>query len=237
MRIGPWIFAAGLALLCAGVVSTRADAWDTRVPERTVPLQLAGIRTIDIRDAAIREVAIAGKGHPRVHYPGGNDLLRLQDKQASPPGCAASGETLRCTSPTLFLPGTPTMHLPPGRYRLLARNTDIVAQSEVESFVLESDGRIGWKGPAQALQVQLIQPERQPGKAEWHPPPSFSFNGGRVGALRIRAEKGDISLGDLSQVGSIEIFAAPDVSLTVSHVADLARVRVMPLADLAPIGN
>ena len=121
MRIGPWLLGAGLLLLAAGVVSSRADAWDTRIPALTIPLPMDGIDTIDIRGSGIEKVVISSKGPAQARYPEGRRFAwQDADKPATPPACEATDGTLRCKAGTQFLPGTPTMQLPPGRYRLLA---------------------------------------------------------------------------------------------------------------------
>lgn len=242
MRIGPWMLGAGLLLLAAGVVSTRADAWDTRIPALTIPLSMDGIDTIDIRGSGIEKVVISGKGPAQVRYPEGRRFAWQDPEQhATPPACRATGGTMSCKAGTQFLPGTPTMQLPPGRYRLLADDVAILAQSELESFAIEVSGQVNWTGPVAELAVSLLPPPLA-GKGEpYCSPPRFAFHGGRVGVLRIQANAGSLDLDRLSEVGSIELRATPEVGLTVSKAADIARIELLPLAAApgahAPTGD
>lgn len=238
MRIGPWVVVAGVGLLCAGVVSTRADAWDTRMPALTLPLTLAGVDTVDLRDSAIKQVVISSKGRAQAHYPGGETYQRRDDDAApvAPPTCRTTGRTLRCASGERFLPGEPTLQLPPGRYRLLLRDASVLAQSEITSITLEVHGQVYWTGPAEVLDVALAM--SQPDKAAGYcTPPSFSLLGGRVHGLRIHAAVGGLNFKDLSEVGSIEVQAGQDVPLSVDKAADISRIKVLPLAATTSAGT
>lgn len=230
MRAGPWVFAAGLALLCAGVVSTRADAWDARLPALTIPLALNGIDVIDMRNSAIDKVVISSGDAARVHYPGGPIYRRDEETPAASPACRTTGSTLRCTSGKRYLPGEPTLHLPPGRYRLLLRDASVLARSDIEFLALEASGQVYWKGPADALDVVLVRPRPAKGVGRCEQS-QFMFLGGRVHDLRIRARAGNLNFGDLSEVGSIEVQAAGHVGLTVDKANDIARLRVLPLSS------
>ena len=236
MRIGPWLLGAGLLLLAAGVVSSRADAWDTRIPALTIPLPMDGIDTIDIRGSGIEKVVISSKGPAQARYPEGRRFAwQDADKPATPPACEATDGTLRCKAGTQFLPGTPTMQLPPGRYRLLAGDVAIQSQSDLESLAIEVSGQTSWTGPVAELEVSLPpQPKVGEGKS-YCSPPQFAFNGGRVDKLRVQAGAGSIDFNRLSDVGSIEVHAAPDVGLTVGKAADIARIKVLPLAATSGI--
>lgn len=229
--IGPSMLGTGLLLLAAGVVSTRADAWNTRIPALTIPLAMNGIDTIDIRGSGIDKVVISEKGPAQVNYPEGRRFAWQEEKnRATPPACRIAGTTLRCKAGTQFLPGTPTMQLPPGRYRLLADDAAILAQSELESIAIEVSGQVNWTGPVAELDVTLV-PQPQAGNKDqsYCSPPRFAFNGGRVAALRIQANAGNLDFERLSEVGSIELQTSPDVGLTVGKVADIARIKVLSL--------
>lgn len=241
MRIGPLVFGAGLALLCAGVVSTRADAWDTRVAARTIPLNLTGVEVLDLRDSGIRQLTITNEGNAQADYPGGVGIQQRSDgastqTQAQTPTCDVSGKVLRCVADTRVIGENPTMRIPPGRYLLLGSEIDIVAKADPGSFSLQAFGRVGWKGDSDSLEIRLTPQESTGKKLEWEAGPSFEFKGGRVGALNILAETGGITLEDLSRVGSIEVHATPDVRLSVKHLADIARIKVMT-SDNARVGN
>jgi hypothetical protein len=238
MRIGPWVLGTGLLLLVAGVVSTRADAWDTRIPALTIPLAMSGIDTIDIRASGIDKLVISSRLPAQVHYPEGSRFAWQDEKeQAAPPACHVTGATLRCKAGTQYLPGTPTMQLPPGRYRLLAGDVTILAQSDLESITLEVNGQVSWAGPVDALDVTLVPPPRT-GKGDYPcSPPRFAFNGGRVRSLRIQAGAGSLNFDHLSEVGSIEVEAAQDVGLEVDKAADIARIKVLPLTAAAAAAN
>lgn len=233
MRIGPWVLGAGLAMLAAGVVSTRADAWNTRLPAVTIPLTLAGIDTIDIREGGIDKVVISDKLPPQVHYSGeSNTRWRRNDRPPAPPACRVQDGVLRCTAgPRGWSDGGTVMQLPPGRYRLLTRDVRISAESNVEWFAVEAVGRVNWAGPAGELEVTLPPLHRESGKSGYCDSSSFDFESGRVGALRVRAAAGSVSFGDLSDVGKIDVEAASDTGLSVKRAGDIARIAVHPLSS------
>lgn len=237
MRIGPCILGAGLLLLAGGVVSTRADAWDTRVPAVTIPLALGGIDTIDMRESGINNVVISSNAKPQVHYPGGQMYRwRGDEMPVAPPACRATGSTLQCTSGERYLPGDPSLYLPPGRYRLLLRDVSVLAKSGVESIELEVNGLVRWTGPADALVIRLAMP--RPGEgASTCEAPQFAFEGGRVRSLRIQASVGELAFDHMSDVGSIEVRAAENVGLKVGKVADIARIKLLPLASTPAAAN
>ncbi|HSD16402.1 MAG TPA: hypothetical protein VLC71_03960 [Thermomonas sp.] len=231
MRIGPWVLGTGLLLLAAGVVTSRADAWDTLTPALTIPLAMRGIDTIDIRESGIEKVVVSSAVPAQVHYPGGRRFAWLDDeKQATPPSCRTTGATLRCEAGTRFVPGTPTMQLPPGRYRLLVDDVAILAQSDLESVAIDAHGRISWSGPVAELDVTLVPPPRTRKGGYPCSPPHFAFDGGRLRSLRIQAGAGSLDFDDVSEVGDIEVQAAADVRLQVAQAADIARIKVLPLA-------
>jgi hypothetical protein len=122
------------------------------------------------------------------------------------------------------------MQLPPGRYRLLVDDATIEAKTDLESIAIEVSGQVNWTGPVAELDVTLVPPP-QAGKGQSYcSPPRFAFNGGRVAAMRIQADAGSLDFDRLSEVVDIELQAAPDVGLTVGKVADIARIKVLPLA-------
>lgn len=231
MRIGPWVFAAGLGLLCAGVVSSRADAWVVHAAALTIPLALNGVDTIDIRDGAIDKVVISDKGPPQVHYPEVGESMRMsEDKALEPPACHVAGSTLHCVAGTPYMPGNPTMHLPPGRYRLLAGGAEIRSQVDLEAITLELDrGYVHWTGPVGDLTVKLSSREST-GDAADCDQPKFGFKGGRVGSLRILADTGGVSLEDLSRVANIEVQATGKVGLTVAKAIDVSRIHLSAMS-------
>lgn len=237
MRIGPLVIGAGLLLLTVGVVSSRADAWDTRAPSLTIPLAMNGIHAIDIRDSGIEKVVISSAVHAQVYYPAGRRFARHgEDGQAKPPSCRATGATLRCEAGTQFVSGISTMHLPPGRYRLLVGDAEIIAQSDLQAITIEAYGSVSWAGPVAELDVKLVSPPRT--RDESHcSPPRFGFRGGRLRSMRIQAGAGHLSFDHLSEVGSIEVHAAQEVGLEVDKAADIARITVLPLERNADVNS
>ncbi len=237
MRIGPLVFITGLGLLCAGVVSTRADAWDTQVPARTIHLDLAGIDTLDMRDSQIRKVEIASGNTAELLYPGGKRYRwENDDAPVAAPSCHATGRVLRCTSGARFMPGEPKLYLPPGSYRLLLDDAEVEAKSGASAVALEVHGSVGWKGAVDVLEIMLVVPSATKGESHCGTQ-QFTYSKGRVRHLRVQAEGGRLEFGDLSDVGGIDVQAAPDVGVNVARAADLARIKVVPLTGKTVVSD
>lgn len=230
MRIGPFLLVAGLGLLCVGVVSTRADAWSLQLPERKIPLLLAGVTTIDMRDSGIREVRIAPGNTPYVLYPGGKRYRYAQHKNKElMPACRTSAGRLRCVFDPQLAMAEPTLFLPPGHYRLMVNNVEIKAQGEVGAVAIDAYGDVGWKGDATALEVRL--PAVQGTPSGYCGVSRFNYRGGQVQQLRVLAGGGALEFEDMRRIGATEVQAAAEVSIRVDRAMDLARIKLLPLAE------
>lgn len=222
-RLGPWVLCAGLALLVAGVVSSRAKVWkeNAGIGERTQTVDVAGIDTLDLRGSKIRTLII-NDGAATVRYPA--DMKK-------PPAWHREGHALvfdanneEAYGQSIELPSQVQHVLADGRVGL-----SVTAKMPAAAMRIEGSTNLDWSGDAGALELrELVQPTATSGfcggGSGW-----ISFNKGRVKNLRIVSVRDDVHLHDLSQVGDVEIQAGPKVGLHVDNIGDLGKLHVVPL--------
>jgi hypothetical protein len=224
-RIGPWVFAAGLVVLCAGIVSTRSASW--KKPQRgtqTIALDFNGVDTLDVGTHPYNLLRISDLP-PAMHF----EWYGLADEQegTEPITVIRDGSRMRLerrSRKTLY--ARVTLNLPPALGTLSGRQLNIRAPTAVGALRIEAFD-INWKGNARSLDIRTrYWPVESQGSCTSLP--KVSFAEGRVERLRISIERGDVYLGDLSQVGQIEVHASPTVGLKVGHIEDLRRIQLLP---------
>jgi hypothetical protein len=224
-RIGPWIFAAGLVVLGAGIASTRSPGWKN--PDRdnqVIALDLQGVDSLDIGDREAQIVRISSVP-PAIHiqwYGRG-----AAEDDADVVSVIRDGRTTRLlwNARERAYAGV-TLELPSTLRSLSGEQLYIQAQVNVGPLRIEAVD-VAWQGNAQGLDIHaLARPEQLP--RDCNPHPSVTFDTGRVQQLRISIERGEVNLRDLSQVGAIEVHAGPGVALRVGRIDDLSRIKLLP---------
>ncbi len=228
MRIGPWMLAAGLALLGAGIVSSASEAWKREKQERSVALDMTGVEALDVGRTRIDRIVLAPRGDAMLEYSMWDGSRPDDDKPVV--GATRERDVLKIDGAldygvaldvALTLPVTSVR-------RLSGRKLAVQAESNAHSLRLEGSD-VSWKGDADVLDVRLV--------ASWESgcmgkqsrnASGFVFEAGRVGVLRISSEGGTVKLGDLSRVDKIELHAGDDVRMDVRRVSDLRRIQFLP---------
>jgi hypothetical protein len=224
-RIGPWIFAAGLAVLGAGIVSTRSPGW--KQPNRdsqTIALDLQGVDSLDIGDRETQMLRISNLPPAiRIQWYGRGAVVDDAELVSVIRDGRNARLMWRSREPTY---GLVTLELPSTLRSLSGENLNIRAQVNVGPLRIDAVD-IGWSGDAQGLDIHALgRPEQL--RRDCNPHPSVTFDAGRVAQLRISIERGEVNLRDLSQVGAIEVHAGPGVALRVGRIDDLPRIKLLP---------
>jgi hypothetical protein len=224
MRLGPWVFVAGIALLCAGMASTHSDAWkwpDSDV--QLVPLDAQGVDAIDLGRLLVNEVVVA-RGQPQLRiqwYQGARDGHQL------PFTTARDGNALRLTVPPgKGVSGNVSLVVPTSVASLSGTRLSVKTTTDADKLFLDASNVI-WAGNARELAIHArVWPgdNRRGCRAQ----PTVDFQYGVVERVRISIERGVITLGDISKAGHIEIHAGPDVGLQVRRIEDLRRIELLP---------
>lgn len=220
MRAGPVLFLAAIALLCAGVVSTRGvGQWKS--PETIeVPIDMAGVDTIDLRDTDVASVVISAE-RPHVAYR--NAGRNTSDMKNLRPHMARVGNTLKISYSQEYS-GSETLFVTPQIGRILASNATIQAKARVQRIRIDATGTVNWSGDAGTL--EFVDTGPKPGCIRGYGcTASFQFADGTVGSLAITTRSGQIQLQDLSGVGTVALRTGPDAKLHLEHVGDLPRIR------------
>lgn len=229
-RVGPWVLAAGMALLVAGIASTALDGGDAGEPVRESRVALPAGAAVSIGRSRVDRVAIEAGGEAVLRY----RLMPLVEGERTDPRVEwrqEDGTWLLDVEPGGMAYGT-RLRLPSGLSRLSGRALTIEAEVPVESLRVEG-GQVAWSGDAGTLEMLAI-PVRSRRCGEEGATSSLRFGGGRVGELRIASAQGEVSLGGLEGVGSVELRLAPGVALRVARVSDLERIAILPFEGPVP---
>ena len=230
-RVGPWVLAAGMALLVAGIASTSLDAWDREDPDREDRFALPEGGAVGIGESRVDQITLEAGDEAVLRY---RPITLPVDEDRTEPRVEwrqEDGEWLLDADLGYVLHGT-RLQLPAHLSRLSGQVLAIEAKVPVADLQVEG-GQVSWEGDAGTLGMLAI-PVRSRGCAEEAPTSSVKFGGGRVDELRIASAQGQVGLGDLDGVGSIELRLAPGVALRVARVADLERIVILPFEGPAP---
>jgi hypothetical protein len=226
-RVGPWMVAAGLALLGAGILSTRANFWKSPAREdHTVALDMRGVDTLDIRHSQIRNLTIGNRpAQVRIKWwdwdqPEGGSMpvtVTRQDNQLRidrGPGSKGSGEI--------------SVEVPPGVKSVSGRNLFVLAEANAGALHLDTFN-LTWQGRAESLDIRAkVWPNIDCAAPAERVTPKVTIENGQIGLVRVSIERGEVSLGDMSQVDRIELYVGPEVSLAVNKIDDLHRLEIHP---------
>ena len=240
-RIGPWLFGSGIVVLCAGIVSTRSDAWiKPRVDAIDIPLDTEGVGSVVISPGDLGTVVITDRP-PGIHIDP-YEWTRTTEDMAHVT-VDRNGDRLRIEhEPGKSVSGDVELAIPPGIATLSGSRLEVKA--EVNAGNLKMAGTsLNWDGDAGTLDMQAL-----PGTIDLRRGcqngASVYFEDGSVQVLRISIESGQLVLGNLSRVDRIEIHAGAEVQLTVSRIEDLRRIEMRPFdgttttsAGISPLHN
>ncbi|MFT3897635.1 MAG: hypothetical protein QM719_08055 [Thermomonas sp.] len=220
------MFLAGIGLLCAGIVATSDGFWGRPRTEISMPVDVGGVDTADLRGARIEKVVFSDAEAPGLRY---SVLPYMADEsgKGKQPVVATAGSTLRITVPEGFFVYQSTLVLPTRIGKVMVRDMRFAGKARVPAIVVEATGDVSWNVDADSasfVDVSSDEPKRKD-DCECRKP-SFSIKGGSIGSLSITSAKGSIELGDMAGVGTIDLKTGPEASLKLEHVADLPRVRI-----------
>jgi hypothetical protein len=229
-RVGPWMFAAGLVVLCAGIASTRSPEWKKPNQSRqTIALDMDGVDTLDVGDYRYEQlvfsdlppamdvewygVVAAGNERAPITAARKRNSLRLEPRSPAP------------------LNAQVRLQMPPTLAGISGRVLGIKARTAVGALRIETSD-LDWEGDAEALDIHARDwPDQSPQVCT--NVPEVAFEGGKVARLRISIERGAVYLGDLSQVGLVEVHAGPGVGLQVGRIDDLPRIKLLAFDGVA----
>jgi hypothetical protein len=237
-RVGPWVLAGGLALLCAGIASTGLETWPADQGERVEAIELSGVDAVDIGDSRVDEIVIGGRDDAEMRFTKWRNSRDAGER--APVTLTKSDGVLRLDSQMGWQQSNNvSLWLPPRVSRLAGRR--IKAESRVPMPVLRIDAaRVEWvDGEVGELDVHMDAGRGRAcgGSRASFPETQLEFVAGKVDRLRIWVERGGVTLRDLSNVGTVDVYAGPDVSLTVGKVGDLARIALHPYDRSAASGS
>ena len=235
MRKGVVVFLAGIGLLCAGIVSTSDAFWGKQDRSVKIPIEIGDATTVDLRGMRVVKVRFSNAEQPGLR--GVATLGGGPDGIAERLVIARSGSTLRLASGDEPFYGT-TLILPPRISKVFVDGGSFEGDPGMRTLHIEASGFLSWKGDVDTLDlVSASKPSnrQRPGCRDHAGcvQTTFSIDGGRIGTLAIESSGGDIRLGDIANVGRIDLNLGPDAGLSGEHVADLARIRFRD-RDAAP---
>lgn len=230
-RVGPWVLAAGMALLVAGIASTSLDAWDREDPDRESRFALPGGGEVGIGETRLEQITLEAGDEAVLSYRL-MDLMVDEDRPEPRVEWRQEDGAWLLDADLGYVAYGTRLRLPARLSRLSGQALAIEAKVPVRDLRVEG-GQVTWKGDAATLEVLAI-PVRSRRCAGEAPTSSVRFGGGRVDELRIASAQGQVSLGDLDGVGSIELRLAPGVALRVARVSDLERIVILPFEGPAP---
>ena len=226
MRIGPWILAAGLALLGAGIVSSGSGTWKSDEKPQSTTLDLAGADAIDVGETRIDVIVLGNQGNAMLTYSHGEWAGGEVEPKVS---WKHEGNVLKLEGKLEYgMVKDVSLRVPARIDRLAGRRLNVEAEAGVGSLRIESSN-LTWKGAADALNVSIMPLRSSDCSDDMHvPAATFEFKEGAVASIRVSIERGSVELGDLSKVGQVELHAGDDVRLHVRRISELDKVRVMP---------
>ncbi len=239
MRKGIVVFMAGIGLLCAGVVATSDTFWGKPDRSGKFPIEIGDATTVDLREMRFLKVEFSGDERPglrNVAFPasgsGGIAERFVVDR---------AGSTLRLAWKSDPFYGA-VLLLPPTITKVVTESGSFEGDARLRALRIEASGNVNWKGDADALTlVSAPKPSRRkrPSCQEDAEciPSTFSIDGGSIKTLAIESRSGDIQLGDISNVDTIDLDVGPNAGLSVAHVADLARIRIRDPYEAPPPAN
>lgn len=229
-RFGPLLFSAAIVVLCAGIVSTRSDAWKKPAAEALdIPLDVEGVTSLEIIPDDLGNVIIAQRSPGIRSKP---PEWAREDEDSVGVTVTRAGDRLRLDhEPDERLWGEVEVTIPPGLSSL--SGSRLVVEAEVNAGTLRMDGAsLRWNGDADALDMDALPGAMDPNR-NCQQVSRVNFVAGSVQVLRVSIERGELVLGDLSRVGRIEVHAGADVQLTVRHIDDVGRIEIHPFGGMA----
>lgn len=230
MRAGTRVLACALLLMFGGIASTKFFPEPPKDTSRVVTLDGAAPPVVDmtaVHESGLRDVRLARQAAPTLTF-----------DTASPDAAAPLVAQRRGAVLSLAPAGSDTrlhmakLRLPVELRELTGRAFDVSAEAPAGVLRLSGNDVTWSKGDAERLEIRMVT--RAATGCRGRPrrfTSTFDFSGGSVGVLRVSAAAGRISLGDLSQVGTIELHIGRDVTLAVARVRDLERIRIVMLDD------
>jgi hypothetical protein len=236
MRKGVVVFLAGIGLLCTGIVATSDGFWGKQDRTGKIPIEIGDATIVDLRGiGGALQVRFSDAEQPGLHDlmipaggAGGIAERLIVDRHGSTLRLAPKGEQFYGAK--LVLPSKIT--------RVVAENGRFEGSAPSQTLRIEASGIVNWKGDADALTlVSVAKPSRRKRPScrddAGCVQSTFSIEDGSIRTLAIESRNGNIQLGDIGGVGTIDLDVGPEAGLRVAHVADLARIHIHDL-DEAP---
>ncbi|WP_440222900.1 hypothetical protein ACQQ2N_17755 [Dokdonella sp. MW10] len=218
------MFLAGLVLVVAGVLSSSAELWHKEMEERrALDIDVGDATSIDIGSSRVDEIRF-------VENPGA--VLSFTDAQA------ASGlerATWQVSDKVLHVStdmpygyvDNASLKIGPGLQNVTGQMLRIISDIAVSRLRLDA-WSLTWSGDAEALDIHVGPMTSRYCDGVSDLDAHVHFVTGKVGVLRIAMVGGKVMLGDLSEVGEIELRVRPSVQLELASIADLPRIRLLP---------
>lgn len=225
-RIGPWVLAGGLTLLCAGIVSTRSEHW--KPPgraEQFIALDMQGVNVLEVTDLQPGKLVI-GAQHSQVRIKPWERAAR--DRASNRALVTRDNDRMQLDFSARGIPrGETTVEIAHGPGLIAGGRLQIETRTNAGTLEVET-AELTWTGDADTLRVRALASLDGGARLSCDRLPRVAFLGGRIGHIRISIERGSVRLQNLSQVGRIELHAGPDVALSVGRLEDLRRIEMHP---------
>lgn len=227
MRIGPWWIVGGLALLAAGIISTAGDPLAPQRSRVEQPLAQGDFDKVELGSSWFEGIELSQRRHPAASW--------MRRPNEGDDASAAVGSRLESGALIVEAPADPywragaTLHLPSGTRVLDGQHLAVAAASRVDAVSLRGT-YMSWKGDAGTLDVQVDEVS-MPCHRRYGKETGFRFNGGRVGALRVKIPRGKVSLADVSGLDTVVLRTGLDVKLELDRISDLGRLVIERIPD------
>jgi hypothetical protein len=188
MKLAPWMALAAIALLMSGSLLSRKES----TQHRFQALDFTGIDTLVLENAHFDEVKLG-------NFPG-----RMVDKFDSQVSASATRQgrvlTIRIEHAWLEIEAPATLR------RIVGAGQVSVAHGvRVRDMLLEGNESIKWRGDVDRLRiVHATAPSEGTCKCPGHDDftvGTVDVEGGRIGELRVRSERGHVTLGRVEDIG------------------------------------
>lgn len=236
MRKGVILFLAGIGLLFAGIVSTGDAIWGKQERTGNIPVDIGDATTIDLRRMGSVKVRFSDTEQPGLH-----DIIIIAGETndiAERLVATRSGSTLR-----LAYTGDPfyggILSLPTRITKVVVDDGFFEGGSRMHALRIEASGNVTWKGDAGTLTLASVAKESRRKRPSCRDDARcvqsvFSIDGGNIEALTVESRNGDIDLGDIDGIATIDLNVGPDAGLRVGHASDLARIHLRDSREAPP---
>lgn len=223
MRLGPAMLATGLLLVVAGIVSSAADLWRVEREHRSLVIDVASATTLDIGGSRLDTIEIGEREAALLEF---TDIEADKDIERVAWHTKDGVVVLEAEMPYSGVWG-PRMLIPLQFQTLKGVDLRITSTITAPALRIEASD-LSWTGGASDLDIHALPIVKWSCSGLQELSSKVLFTGGKVGTLRISMEGGRLVLGDLSEVGDIELRVGNDVGIKLARVADLSRIRVLP---------